>query len=272
MLKNLKIILIAGLLLISALAPLKADQDMQNLAKQAQNPVAPMISVPFQSNFYFGMGENNKMGYLMNIQPVVPFRASKNWNLITRTILPVVYLPPMGGRSNYGILGLGDLNPSFFWSPATPGKIIWGAGPTFTFPTATNTALGAGKFSAGPAAVALKMQGPWVYGVLINNQWSFAGDAGRAQVNQMTLQPFINYNLPKGWYICTSPLMTANWKAAQSKDIWTVPLGLGFGRTFLAGKQAMNMSLQGYSNVSRPEGSEKWQLRLSVQFLFPEKP
>lgn len=266
------LLFLTAILLSLSLSPLRAEQDMQDLAKQAQNPVAAMISLPFQSNFYFGMGENNKMGYVLNIQPVVPFRVSPKWNLVTRTILPVIYTPPMGQGSNYGILGLGDLNPSLFWSPAAPSRFIWGAGPTFTIPTATNTALGAGKFSAGPAAVGLRMEGPWVYGVLANNQWSFAGDKSRPDVNQMVIQPFINYNLPKGWYISTSPLMTANWKAEKSKDIWTVPLGLGFGRTFMAGKQAMNVSLQGYSNVSRPEGAEKWQLRFSVQFLFPDKP
>jgi len=161
--------------ILLSFSPLGADE-MEDLSKQSQNPVADMISVPFQSNFYFGMGEYDKMGYLLNIQPVVPFRASKNWNLVTRTILPVIYLPPLNS-STHGILEIGDINPSFFWTPTNYGKMIWGIGPTLTFPTATNTALGSGKFSGGPAGVALKMDGPWVYGVMANNQWSFAGDS-----------------------------------------------------------------------------------------------
>ncbi len=177
-----------------------AAPDATELAKATQNPVAKMISVPFQNNFNTNMGpDNNQTQYLLNIQPVIPFTLNDDWNLITRTILPVINQPSLyDGMPSPA--GLGDLNPSLFLSPAKSGALIWGAGPTMTFPTATANLLGSGKWSAGPAAVALTMQGPWVVGALANQQWSFAGDSDRQEVSQTLIQPFINYNLPDGWY------------------------------------------------------------------------
>jgi hypothetical protein len=140
-------------------------------------------------------------------------------------------------------------------------------GPTFTIPTATDSKLGSGKFSLGPTAVALTIQGPWVFGALINNQWSVAG-WGDKDVNQMLLQPFVNFNLPHGWYLTSSPIMTANWKA-DSGDKWTVPVGGGVGKLFKLGKLPINTSLQAYYNAERPKNASDWQLRFQVQFLLP---
>ena len=162
---------------------------------------------------------------------------------------------------------MGDINPSFFLSPANPGAFIWGVGPTFTLPTATDWRLGSGKFSLGPTAVALTMQGPWVLGVLANNQWSVAG-WGEKDVNQLLVQPFVNYNLGDGWYLTTSPIMTSNWEA-RSSDHWTVPVGAGVGKLFKVGKLPINTSLQAYYNVEKPKYAADWQLRFQVQFLLP---
>jgi hypothetical protein len=242
----------------------------EELAKKTQNPVADLISVPFQSDFNFVVGPTHGTQYVLNIQPVIPIHLTADWNLITRTILPVIYQPELSPGTGPNT-GLGDLNPTFFLSPAKSGALIWGVGPTFTFPTATDTALGSGKWSAGPAGVVLSMQGPWVLGVLANQQWSFAGDAVRRSVSQLLIQPFVNYNLQDGWYLVSAPILTANWMAS-SGDVWTVPLGGGVGKLWRVGKVGLpiNTQLQAFYNVATPEGGADWQLRFQVQVLLPE--
>ena len=242
------------------------------LQKATQNPVADMISVPFQSNFNFGQGgegaSREQTQYILNVQPVIPFSLNEDWNLITRTIVPLINQPSLfsGMESAWG---LGDINPQFYFSPAKPGEWIWGVGPTFTFPTATDETLGQQKYSAGPAAVLLTMRGKWVFGAVANNQWSYAG-WGDKNVNQMVFQPFVNYNMPKGWYYTASPIITANWEA-DSGNQWTLPVGGGVGRLFRIGKMPVNMQLAAYYNVEKPDyvGAD-WQLRFQVQFLFPK--
>jgi len=248
--------------------PEEEAESVRNLAKAAQNPIAHMISLPFQSNFNFGVGPKEDLQYIMNIQPVIPLHLNNDWNLITRIITPIIHQPaltPMGKDEN----GLGDINPSFFFSPANPEKLIWGIGPTMTFPTATKKFLGYQKYSAGPTAVALTMKGPWVYGALINNQWSFAGNHKRKKVNAMLLQPFVNYNLPKGWYLTSSPIMTANW-VANTDNTWTVPVGGGIGKILRIGKLPVNATISAYYNAVRPTHAADWQLRFQIQLLFPE--
>ena len=254
-------------------------QDESELAKKTQNPVADLISVPLQSNFNFGAGSKEKMIYILNVQPVIPFHLTEDWNLITRVITPIINQPSLFPGVD-SATGLGDINPSLFLSPAKPGEVIWGIGPTFTLPTASDKLLGAGKWSMGPAGVALTIQGPWVIGALLNNQWSFAG-WGDKPVNAMLLQPIMNYNLPGGWYLTSSPIITANWKADKAGDVWTVPLGGGVGKLFRLGdilplqgnpiaKLPINTQLGAYGNVAKPEFGPDWQLRFQIQFLFPK--
>ena len=262
------------------------EPSAEELAKKTQNPVADLISVPLQSNFNFGAGfHHNKMIYVLNVQPVIPIKIAEDWNLITRIIMPIINQPSLspsfGGLvpSTTGT-GFGDFNPTFFLSPAKPGELIWGVGPTITLPTATDRDLGSGKWSMGPAGVALTMQGHWVFGALMNNQWSFAG-WGDKPVNAMLLQPFVNYNLPDGWYLTSGPIITANWKADKAGDVWTVPVGGGFGKLFRLGsilplegspmaKLPINTQLAAYGNVAKPEFGPAWQLRFQIQFLFPK--
>ena len=237
------------------------------LARAAQNPVANLISVPFQNNFNFGVGPNDVTQWILNFQPVIPITLNEYWNLITRTILPIIDQPSPapGVRSAFG---LGDVNPTLFLSPAKSGKFIWGVGPTFTFPTATDPLLGNGKYSAGPAAVGLMMHGHWVVGALANNQWSYAGWGG-SSMNAMLIQAFVNYNFEHGWYLTTAPIITANWKAPGG-DQWTVPVGGGVGKIVKLGPLPINVQLSAYANVVTPDNGADWQLRFQFQFLFPK--
>jgi hypothetical protein len=207
--------------------PVAAESDEDRtaaLAKAAQNPVANLISFPLQNNTAFGIGPYERAQNVLNIQPVIPFHITEKWNLITRTILPVVWQP--NDQPTQGWFGFGDLNPSLFLSPAKPGKLIWGVGPAFVFPTATAEQLGQGKFSLGPSVVVLSTPGHWVIGALINNVWSVAGPHERAVVNQMLLQWFVNYNMKKGWYLDTAPIITADWRAPSGNQA-VVPFGGG---------------------------------------------
>ena len=243
------------------------DVDQGDLARAAQNPVGDLISLPFQNNMNFDVGTADRTQNVLNVQPVWPIGLSKNWNFITRTILPVISQPaPDSDRTN----GLGDLNFTGFVSPKQPGKIIWGVGPTLVVPTATDAVLGSEKWSAGPSVVALTMPGQWVIGALVSNVWSFAGDDERADINSFLMQYFINYNLPNGgWYVTSAPIITANWEA-DSGEQWTVPFGGGIGRVFRIGRQPINMQTQVFYNVETPTNGARWQWRLQVQLLFPK--
>ena len=263
-------IILAALAVILSPLHVSAQTGKMNateLAKQTQNPVADLISVPFQNNFNFGVGPRDVTQWVLNIQPVIPISLNRDWNLITRTIMPIINQPsPAPGVES--AFGLGDINPTLFLSPVGSRSLIWGLGPTFTLPTATDSLLGSGKWSAGPAAVALTMQGPWVVGALANTQWSFAG-WGDKYFAQTLIQPFINYNFAHGWYLSSAPIITCNWEA-DSGDQWTVPVGAGGGKVLHLGRLPVNTQLQAYYNVATPDNGPDWQLRFQVQFLFPK--
>jgi hypothetical protein len=265
-------------------------QQGENLREAAQNPIADLISLPFQNNTNFDIGHTDNAQNVLNIQPVYPVHLNPNWNLITRPILPVIYQPPFfsgrelaaleeifGPKIGDSEFGLGDLTPEFFFSPRKPiqlgphASLVWGAGPAFQLPTATDELLGTGKWSAGPGFVVFLSDERLhiTTGFLILNLWSFAGEDDRADVNAMTLQPFLNYNLPKGWYLTSSPLITADWEA-DNDNRWTVPIGGGIGRIFKIGHQPINANIAAYYNVITPDDTgANWQLRAQWTFLFP---
>ena len=246
---------------------------MEALAKASQNPVADLISLPFQNNLNFGVGPVDQKQDVLNIQPVYPIEVNADWNVITRTIVPVISQPDFGtggGRDN----GLGDVQFSTFLSPAHSTGWIWGAGAILQAPTAKDQALGQGKWGIGPTAVALHLTkgSPWVYGALVNNVSSFAGSENRQAVNQFLMQPFINYNFASrpGMSLGFSPIITANWEA-PGRDQWTVPLGLGLSQVLFIGNQAVSVQLAGYSNVVRPDYAAAWTARIQFSLLFPKK-
>jgi len=240
-------------------------QDQSDLAKQTQNPISSLISLPFQNNFLFN--EAGDVTWNLNVQPVIPVTLNDDWNLITRAIVPTFAVEnQVPGADSFG---LGDINLTTFLSPSNSGAITWGLGPTVTFPTATDDIFGTEKWSGGLSAVALTSSGPWVVGGLVSNQWSFAGKGDRDNVNSFLLQPFVNYNFDGGWYATASPVITANWNA-KSGERWTVPIGGGLGRVFNVGSQPVNAQLQGFYNVDHPSGGTEWSIRAQIQLLFPK--
>jgi hypothetical protein len=260
-----------GLLALGATlaAPVRAELSAEQLAKMAQNPVANLISVPFQDNVNFNVGPEDGTQNVLNIQPVIPIELNADWNLITRTIIPVISQPafvPGQDRSN----GLGDIQFTAFLSPANASGLIWGVGAIAQLPTNSNDRLGNDRWGLGPSVVALHLEhgDPWVYGALINNVWS-VGSGDDPSYNNFLLQPFLNYNFPEGLYLTSSPIITANWKA-DSDDRWTVPLGGGIGKIFHFGKLPVNTQIQAFYNVVTPDDGPDWTLRLQVQFMFPK--
>lgn len=248
-----------------------AQSDTGELTKQVQNPVSSLISVPIQNFTDFNIGPYKRdKNTVLQFQPVIPI-ALGGVNMIARIIAPVISQPDITQR-HLGTFGLGDINPTFFFSPAKPHKLIVGAGPTFLVPTATDDNLGTGKFSLGPSVVALVQPGHWTLGGLASNVWSVAGPAGRPDVNSFTLQYFVNYNLPKGYFITFQPIVTANWEASEGNK-WLVPWGGGLARVFHLGAQPMNASVQAYWYGTRYNDipSPTWQLKFQVAFLFPRK-
>ncbi len=250
------------------------EDEESELAAKAQNPVADLISVPFQNNTIFGIGPFDRTANLLNIQPVIPVNLSSSVNLISRVILPVVTAPDVT-RPDGTTWGLGDLVYTAFFSPAKAGALIWGAGPVLQFPTGTSDATGSGKWGAGPSVVLLGMPGRMVIGVLANNIWSYAGSSERDDVNRMLIQYFVNYNFRHGWFLTSAPIITSNWELPSHAG-WVVPFGIGVGRVFPIGRQPVNLNAQFYYNAITPETEDgtrigpEWSLRVVLQLLFPK--
>jgi len=244
------------------------EDEVAELARAAQNPVANMISLPFQSNANFNFGPLEKTQNVFNIQPVLPFELNDNWNLITRTIVPIITQPAFApGQSS--TTGVGDTVFSAFFSPkaTTSSGWIWGVGPAVLLPTASNDRLGFDEWGIGASFVALKMQGPWVFGSLISNVWDVSAETGN-EINLFTWQYFINYNFPSGWYLTSAPIITANWEASSGNK-WTIPFGGGFGKIFKIGNRPVNLTVQYYKNVETPDVGADSQFRLAFTLLYP---
>jgi hypothetical protein len=245
----------------------ESNDQASNLAKAAQNPLAAMTTLPLQFNWNTGAGEYDRTAFNLNVQPVIPFQGEK-WNIIARAIMPIVSVPQGEVDSTFGI---GDTNLTLFWTPAETGKVIWGVGPIFELPTASNPeVLGAGKFGIGPSAVFFIPTGHWTMGAVISNTWSVAGESDRADTNKLLLQYFVNYNIGGGWAIGTAPIITADWKV-ESGQRWTVPWGLQISKVTHFGMQPVNLMLGYYSNTTRPDGAAEDQIRFQVNFLFPHR-
>ena len=243
---------------------LNAQESKEELSQAAANPIANMISVPFQNNLNMNYGPFNRNVNVLNIQPVIPLAGGK---VVTRTIFPIVSIPDFGAESGTLTSGLSDVVFTAFYVPESKG-LIWGIGPVFELPTG-GSLRGSEKWSVGPSFLALLQPGDWTFGVLMNNTWSFAGDSDREDVNHMLLNLFIVKQLGDGWYVNSAPIITADW-TVDSEDRWIVPLGAGGGKVImLGGKLPLNLQTQMYYNVIRPDFGPEWQWRMQAQFILP---
>jgi len=267
---KLKYLLLVFLIFISTSLLAQDDDKLSDeaeeaaLAKATQNPLAAMYSLPFQNNTTFGVGPYDNTQNVLNIQPVIPVSLGQNINLINRIIIPIITQPSY--VEDKSSTGLGDISYTAWLAPTKASKIIWGVGPVFQIPTASDAdEFGTREFGIGPSVVALTIINQWVAGFVINNVWTF----GDAKENKFLFQYFVNYNLPKAWFVVSAPILTANWNA-KSGEQWIVPFGGGLGKVFKIGKQPMNINAQTYYNAVKPDGWGDWQFRLQVQLLFPK--
>jgi hypothetical protein len=245
--------------------PPPAANEAAELAKKLANPIASLISVPFQNNTFYGIGAYNGTQNVMNFQPVIPIKLNENWNVITRVIVPIVTQYNLTGE-NTSQSGLSDITASAFFSPShTHNGVTWGVGPAFLIPTATNTNLGTGKFGIGPTAVILKQANGFTYGALMNQIWSVAGSSDRTNVSQLFVQPFFTYNWKSGAGIGVVGSITQNWETQKNATTITVP----FSGITKFGKQIIQLAVGPQFPVSgTPLADFGWRAQLTL--IFPK--
>ncbi|WP_321372863.1 hypothetical protein [uncultured Draconibacterium sp.] len=256
--------LIIALLLVLVAEMTVAQSSKEELSAAAANPLADLMSFPFQNNLNMNYGEYNRNTNILNIQPVIPLAGGK---IITRTIFPIVNIPDYSSKSGKLSSGLSDIVFTAFYVPESNGA-MWGFGPVLEMPTGGNM-RGTEKWSAGPSLIVLAQPYDWTFGFLVNNAWSFAGKSDADDVNHMMFNLFVVKQLGDGWYVNSAPIITADW-TAESDNKWIVPVGAGGGKlVMLGGKLPVNLQTQLYYNVVRPDFGPKWQWRMQAQFLLP---
>lgn len=261
--------ILVAVALVASAPTARSETGAADLAQELTNPIADLVTVPIQMNLDNGIGPADDGSKLTtNVQPVIPFDIGENWNLVTRTIVPVTYQNDIfpGAGSQFG---LGDINLSLFFSPKQPtaGGLTWGVGPVLLLPTATDSLIGARKWGAGPAAVGLVLKGPWTVGMLANHVWSFAGDDDRDDISNSFMQPFVAYTWPSAWTASLQSETTYNWQSEQ----WSVPVNLALSKLVKFGK--LPVSLQagvGYWAESPDSGPEGFRFRLQANIVLPK--
>ncbi|MDH5429799.1 MAG: neuromedin U [Nitrospirota bacterium] len=256
--------------------PFAHPQEITKLAEQAQNPISDLVRLGVVNRTLFGAGANNHLFNTFNLQASTTKRFG-DWALLNRLVVPLRYLPASAIEDKNGSLtGLGDIEYTGFFARDESKrrfKLIGGVGPTFVLNSATDDRLGSGKWSVGPTLAIVSIPNPWVVGAIAGNLWSFAGDHQRLKVNMFLVQPFLNYNFANGWYLTSTPPITANWEAKDKRNRWTVPIGGGAGKVMFRGeKRPININLQGFYFLEKPDRAPDWTLQLQFQILFPDKP
>lgn len=246
------------------------QEEAKKLAQQLSNPIANLVSIPAQFNWYEGVGVDDDLRFVLNLQPVVPFSITKDWNLIGRFILPFLSQPPLvpGADTTFGT---GDIVASAFFSPKV-SRVVWGVGPVFGIPTTSDPALGSGKWSIGPTAVVLKQEHHWTYGALVNQLWSYAstGDVSRESVNQTYLQPFGAYTFDNALTLTLSSESTANWKASTGQQ-WTIPVIGQVSKVTRLGPFPFSIGGGLGYFLESPDGGPQWMLRMNFVLILPTK-
>ena len=245
-----------------------AEHESADLAKQLSNPIASLVSVPFQFNWEQNVGPSDLTRFILNVQPVMPFTVNEDVNLIVRVIAPLVSQPPLvaDGAAAFGI---GDITTSFFVSPSKSKRLIWGAGPVIVLPSTSEPTLGSGKWSTGPTVVALKQAGQWTVGALWNQVWSFSGDATRSDVNQMFFQPFVAYQATHTITLSVQSETTANWEADDDAGRWTVPINFSVSKLSSFGTFPASYQLGFGVFPVHPEIGPSWKIRAVIVLLLP---
>ena len=252
---------------LAAQAGQERPDEAKDLAKKLSNPVADLVSLPFQFNWQEQVGPDKASQFILNIQPVIPLEVSKSTNLIIRWIMPIIGQPSLAAGAP-PVQGMGDITASFFLSPSKPEKLIWGAGPVFVLPTSANPYLGSGKWSVGPTFVVLKQQKGWTYGALWNQVWSIAGDSGRSNVSQMFTQPFIAYTNKKAITWTLNSEMITNWEASSGQQ-WTVPINLMVSKIAFVGPFPASYQLGLGYYIVHPDAGPTWKIRVNFTLLLP---
>jgi hypothetical protein len=210
------------------------------------------------------VGPGNGTAAGLDVQPAIPISLGEAWKLIARPDLSI-----LATKQPHRKLGLGDIELQTYFTPGSFDRWVWGVGPVLQAPTATYHELGTGKWSAGPAVGLVYMSGPWVNGLLANHIWSFAGESGRDDVSQSTIEPVISYSFENGWFLGFDSTMTADWNAPAGER-WTIPVGMDVGKAFEIGKQSVSLQFGTYYNVERAEGAARWLVRFQVSLIFPK--
>jgi len=253
------------LLLVAIAAHARAQEPpdgARTLTQEIRNPMASTTNLQATLSFDFGVGPHHHTEPALNFQPRIPLGGTDQWRIVSRSNLTILHVDDPDETT-----GLGDLDVSLFLTPAKTNKWIWGVGPILQFPTATDRALGTGKWSAGPTAALVYEDGPWVNGILANHLWSFAGPRSREDVSVTQIELLLSYTFRDDWYVQTNPTMTYDWHAPQGQG-WTIPVGADVGRTFKIGAQGMGVQIGAYYNVKRPSGTAEWTLQTQFSWVF----
>jgi hypothetical protein len=264
-----------AVVLVAPVAPAAGEEpsppaDENKLARDVQNPVGKLTSVPLQNQAEFGIGPYDRVRNTLSIQPTIGIPVTRDVGIVSRTRLPFVSRPEVRQDSGY-TSGLGDITESLFVVPHATAGVVWGVGPSFLLPTATPSELGTGKLGIGPSAAVMVQPRPWTFGAVAGQMWSVAGASNRPEVSQLTVMPLVTYHLSGGWYLNSAPVVTANWNAATAGNTWTVPVGGGGGKVFFVDELPINVSAAVYWNAIRPDtmAAPSMTAQLQVALLFP---